>query len=64
MCKILANMTQVSDVAPGPLVWSNIILIVGKNKKEIPTYQYLPISQNIESEKGNKLAEELSTVPS
>jgi hypothetical protein len=21
MCKILANMTQVSDVAPGPLVW-------------------------------------------
>jgi hypothetical protein len=21
MCDILANMTQVSDVAPGPLVW-------------------------------------------
>jgi hypothetical protein len=23
ICEILANMTQVSDVAPGPLVWIN-----------------------------------------
>jgi hypothetical protein len=33
MCKILANMTQVSDVAPGPLVlinFSDIEMKLGK----------------------------------
>jgi hypothetical protein len=35
MCKILANMTQVSDVAPGPLVFYKFLLLVFLSVAEV-----------------------------